>query len=504
MKYKNPIISGFFPDPSVCKANGVYYLVCSSFQFFPGVPLFESRDLINWTMIGHVLTRESQLPLAKANSSGGIYAPTIRYNNGRFYMVTTNVSEGGNFYVYTDDIHGEWSDPIYVEQGGIDPSLYFENGKAYFMSNGTDDNGKSGIFQCEIDIETGAKLSESRCIWSGTGGRFLESPHIYKIKDTYYLMASEGGTEYGHMVVYAKGKSLYGPFESYPHNPVLTNRNLGGYQIQGCGHADLVEDENGNWWMVHLGFRQLGQWVMHHITGREVYLVPIKFDKDGWFTAGESGTTREYTETDAIDENVTQSFWDEYTFANTKVGREWCFMGNPDASNYSLSDNCFKLMPSENTLSSGEGFPTFIGMRQKEMNCKITCDVSAWDNEAGITLYMTPDQHYELAVRKSADGYELFRRLRIGDISHEDNIIKLENGNNHVRLIIEASNYVYSFKSQVGGKEYYLGAAQTKFLSTEIAGNFTGVMIGLYAHKTGESSGWAEFENFSCQNCEKY
>ena len=141
MIYRNPIVKGFYPDPSVCRAGDKFYMVCSSFQYFPGVPLFESDDLVNWKQIGHVLTRKSQVMLEKINSSGGVFAPTIRYNHGRFYMVTTNSTTQENFYVYTDDIYGEWSEPITVEQGGIDPSLYFEDGRAYFMSNGTDDNG---------------------------------------------------------------------------------------------------------------------------------------------------------------------------------------------------------------------------------------------------------------------------------------------------------------------------------------------------------------------------
>lgn len=194
MKYQNPIVRGFYPDPSVCAANGKYYLVCSSFQYFPGVPLFESDDLVNWTQIGHVLTRKSQVMLDKIASSGGVFAPTIRFNNGRFYMVTTNDSTHKNFYVYTDNIYGEWSEPIEVDQDGIDPSLYFEDDCVYFMSNGTDDEGKGGVVQCEINIATGKKLSPSKCIWQGTGGRFLESPHLYKINGTYYLMAAEGGT----------------------------------------------------------------------------------------------------------------------------------------------------------------------------------------------------------------------------------------------------------------------------------------------------------------------
>ena len=259
MIYKNPIIKGFYPDPSVCSADGRFYLVTSSFQYFPGVPLFESSDLINWKQIGHVLTRTSQLPLGGAESSGGIYAPTIRYNDATFYMVTTNTTTNKNFYVTTDDIHGEWSEPIEVAQDGIDPSLYFEDGRAYFMSNGTDDFGDSGITQCEIDIATGRKLSPSKTIWHGSGGRFLESPHLYKIGGWYYLMAAEGGTEYGHTVTCARSREIFGEYESCPFNPVLTNRNLGGFEIQGTGHGDLVrKQDTGEWFMLHLGFRQIG------------------------------------------------------------------------------------------------------------------------------------------------------------------------------------------------------------------------------------------------------
>lgn len=504
MKYKNPIIPGFFPDPSVCRVNDTYYLVCSSFHYFPGVPLFKSTDLINWAFIGNVLTRESQLPLKKAGSSSGIFAPTIRYNDGRFYMVTTNVTEGGNFYVYTDDINGEWSDPIFVEQDGIDPSLYFENGKAFFMSNGRDDKGVSGITQCEINMETGRKLTSSQSIWQGAGGRFLESPHLYKINDEYYLMASEGGTEYGHMVVYAKGKTPYGPFEAYQNNPVLTNRNMGGYEIQGCGHADLIDDTNGNWWMIHLGFRQLGQWAMHHITGREVYLVPVVFYENGWFTAGDNGVTREFFETDYISNEVVQKSVPDFTFENTKVGIEWCFMRNPIMENYKFADNKFFLKGTNLTLSDYEGSPTFVAIRQCEMNLSISCDVALEDCEAGLSMYMGSDQHYDLALRKTEDGFEFLKRLCIGDIIFEDKITKIPSNDEKlsVKLMIEATNFNYYFKVVYGETEYDLGSAQTKYLSSEIAGNFTGVIIGLYA-QGNECKQPAEFSSFLCKNNER-
>ncbi len=501
MKYRNPVIPGFFPDPSICRAEDTYYLVCSSFQFFPGVPLFESKDLINWTQIGHVLTRESQLPLQNANSVGGIYAPTIRYDRGRFYMVTTNVTNGGNFYVWTDDIHGAWSDPIYVEQGGIDPSLYFEDGRAYFMSNGNAEDGTARIFQCEIDIATGKKLTEARPVWAGCGGRFLESPHLYKIGGSYYLMASEGGTEYGHMVVYAKGESIYGPFESYAHNPVLTNRDLGGYPLQGCGHADLVQDTNGSWWMVHLAFRQLSEWVMHHITGREVCLVPVTFDEKGWFTAGVNGTTRLEMETDRI-ADIVQKRLPDRTFENTRIGVEWCFMGNPRMSDYAFSDEKFRLRSNGASLSDVCANPTFIGIRQQELNLHIACTVTSTGQEAGLTMYMTPEQHYEIAVRLAKNGYEIIRRRQIGDLVAVDGNIPLPaECVGCARLIIDCSNHLYRFSAECAGVTYDLGSAQTKYLSTEVAGNFTGVMAGLYTQGE-ERQNFAEFRDFLCKNTE--
>lgn len=261
MKIQNPIIRGFYPDPSICAANGKYYLACSSFQYFPSVPLFESSDLINWKPIGNCLTKKTQVQLHKVPSSGGIFAPTLRFYDGRFYMVTNNNTYSKNFYIYTDDIYGEWSEPIFVEQEGIDPSLLFDNEKVYFTSNGFDKDGIPCILQCEIDINTGKKLSETVPIWKGSGGRYIEAPHLYHIGEWYYLLVAEGGTEYGHMVTYARAKNPYGPYEGYYKNPVLTNRNLGGNQsiIQGIGHGDLIKGPDEEYYMVCLGFRQIGQ-----------------------------------------------------------------------------------------------------------------------------------------------------------------------------------------------------------------------------------------------------
>ncbi len=500
MKYTNPIIPGFYPDPSICKANGKYYMVCSTFHYFPGVPLFESEDLINWSQIGHVLTRDSQLPLKSQSVSGGIYAPTIRYNNGRFYMVTTNFAHAadgqpmGNFYVWTDDIYGQWSEPIRVEQGGIDPSLYFEDGKCYFTSNGDDDEGVSGITQCEIDIETGKKLTPSKCIYKGAGGRYIESPHLYKFGNEYYIMVAEGGTEYGHMVVYAKGPTPYGPFQNYHKNPVLTNRNLGGYVIQGCGHADLVEDNDGNVWMVHLGFRQIDRWLPFHITGREVYLVPVTFDKDGWFEAGVNGITPTEVETDRIPSSVVQKRKLTETFANTALGKEWIFMRNPDKSLYEFTDSYVRIKPTAMGIDELHNSPSFIGIRQREMNGDINCSVSLTDGEAGLSLYMSEDHHYDLAIYKCGDSYKVVKRSCIGGVNCEQNIVMTSSP--EVKLHIKLTCEYYYFSCETAEGTFDLGRLYTRYLSSEVACGFTGVMVALYAQSEVDTAP-ATFKDFS-------
>lgn len=486
MVYKNPIVKGFYPDPSVCYANGRYYLVCSTFQYFPGVALFESDDLVNFEQIGYVLTRKNQVMLEGINSSGGVFAPTIRYNNGRFYMVTTNDTTHQNFYVYTDDIYSEWSDPIYVSQGGIDPSLYFEDGRCYFMSNGADDEGVGGVVQCEINIETGEKLSPSKCIWKGSGGRFLESPHLYKIGDYYYLMAAEGGTEYGHMITYARGKSVWGEFENYPHNPVLTNRNKAPYIIQGIGHGDLIrKEETGEWFILSLGFRQMGIWMAYHHLGREVFLTPVTFHDNGWFTAAD-GTTDESYE---IKGDFEQKPLKDYTFETTKWNIDWCFIRHPDMKNYELSDKKAVLYGTDTTLDAVAS-PTFVGVRQRDFEFNLEVDVKNINGEGGVCAYMNEAEHYEVSLLDEGGTKKAILRLNIGGIHHIQNEVMLPCGEAKIKL--RADNYNYYFSVVCENCEYNLGSGSCKYLSTEVSGGFTGVLLGLYA-----VGGTTEFENFS-------
>lgn len=481
MRYQNPVITGFYPDPSVCAANGKYYLVTSSFQYFPGVPLFESDDLINWKQIGHVLTRPTQVQLGHVPSSGGVFAPTIRFHDGRFYMVTTNDTTHENFYVWTEDIYGEWSDPITIDQGGIDPSLMFDNGKVYFISNGADDEGVTGVTQCEIDIITGKKLTPSRCIWQGTGGRYLEAPHIYHIEDWYYLVAAEGGTEYGHMVVCARGNTVWGPFTGCPYNPILTNRNKAPGIIQGIGHGDLIQAQDGSWFLLSLGFRQIHIWMAFHHLGREVFLTPVRFEGDGWLYCGADGTTEEYYE---IASDKLQIRKTEDTFENTDWQIDWCGMRCPNWKDYDFADNHLILRGGGDTLNDA-GSPTFLALRQRAFDMEYRVCVTNRGGEGGVTVYGTENEHYDLFVRKTEAGCEAVLRLNIGGIHHEQAVKKL--ATDCAELLIKADSLTYRFYIRKGDEEVYLGTAQTKFLSNEVSTGFTGVVLGLYAQGDGES-----------------
>lgn len=500
MNYENPIIKGFYPDPSVCRANGKYYMICSSMHYFPSIPLFESTDMVNWKQIGWCLTRKSQINLEEVPSSGGIFAPTIRYYKGIFYVVTTNDSQHKNFFVTTTDIYGEWSEPIYVEQGGIDPSLYFEGDKVYFTSNGRDEEHIPCIYQCEIDIETGQLVSDSKIIWKGSGGRLVEGPHLYKIEKYYYLMAAEGGTEYGHMVTYGRSSSPYGPFENYRYNPVLTNRNLGDDEIQGAGHGDLIEDYNGNWWIVHLAFRQLAKWKQYHHLGREVFLMPVKWNKDGWFTIGERGIAEKNISLPFINEKIEQVRKKEINFTTRNWDFSWSYLRRCNHENYKITIGKVEIKGSDYSLN--DKIPSLIGIRQQDFECRLCVKVEVPHGEAGVTIYMDERHHYDVAVVKNAERAELLIRLCIGGITEEKRI-KMEKNEkiDKAELIVYSERNKYSMQIKTEGKIRIEHQMESKYLSSEVAGGFTGVLFGLYAfnqqNDLEEKNKWCKFTEFS-------
>jgi xylan 1,4-beta-xylosidase len=485
--YSNPVISGFYPDPSVCRVGEDYYLVTSSCEYFPGVPIFHSRDLVHWRQIGHCLTRASQVPLQKCASSQGIFAPTIRYHDGTFYVTTTNVSAGGNFYVYTHNPDGEWSEPMWIDQQGIDPSLFFDtDGRVYLSTNGE----PAGIYQCEIDLKTGQRRTEPRCIWRGSGGRFPEAPHLYSLNNSYYLMIAEGGTEYGHMVTLARSSSPWGPFEPCPYNPILTHRDRGFHPIQGTGHADLVEAHDGSWWLLFLAFRPYGG-DFHHL-GRETYLAPVSWTEDGWPVVNHHRSIELMMDTPTLPMHPwpEESSHDDFDHATLRLC--WNFLRNPHAEDWSLTDRpgWLRLYGSPLTLDTQDS-PAFIGRRQQHFSCKARArlDFTPGCNgeEAGLVVLANENHHYEIALTCLDSMRCIVVRRQIGDLVAFVARQAIDDG--PVELEIQASPEMYAFSYTLPGRpSHKLATGATRYLSSEVAGSFTGVYLGMYATGNGRAN----------------
>ena len=504
MAYKNPVIPGFYPDPSVCRVDGDFWLVNSSFEYFPGVPIWHSRDLVNWKQVGHVLSRRSQLKLDSVKCSDGIYAPTIRFHNGVFYMVTTLVNSGEykNFFVTATNPAGPWSDPIWYDQSGIDPSLFFDDdGRVYFQSNrGMAFKMERAIYQSEIDIKTGKRLTEPKMLWRGSGGCYVEGPHIYKRDGWYYLLTAEGGTSYGHMVAIARSKSVWGPYESCPHNPILSNRHA--YeQIHGTGHADLVQAADGSWWMVHLAFRKTVGDI--HTLGRETCLEPVEW-RDGWPVVNRTGTSSEIMDVPTLPLQPWPQRSARDNFDKTELGLEWIHLRNPVMDNYSLTErkSFLRLRGSEKNLFDVAS-PTFIARRQQHFDFTTTASLEFEpqnsNEEAGLTLLMTNEHHYDFFVTNRGGRRVLVVKYHLELIQQTAAEIPLAPGAVQLRITGTKEFYRFSF-SQSGTAFREIAKVNTRYLGTEVTSGYNGVIIGLYATgngKTGAATAdfdWFEYE----------
>lgn len=505
--YSNPILPGFYPDPSITKAGEYFYLICSSFEYFPGVPIFRSRNLTHWEQIGHVLDRSSQLDLTNRKSSDGIYAPALRYHEGTFYMITTDVRGIGNFYVTAKDPAGPWSDPISVPYGGIDPSLFFDDdGKVYVTAQQGADYDSHAI-QYEIDIITGEALSEPKVVWHGDGGPWTEGPHLYKINGLYYMMSASGGTAKDHREIIGRSDNPYGPFELYPE-PILTHRKLD-HPIQYLGHADLVEDGNGDWWAVFLGVRLTKDG--YSVLGRETFLAPVTW-ANGWpHIDNNEGIV-------CLDMSVASSLNADAKEPNSAIvqgrddfdgelGFEWTFLRNQAEGSHSLAEKqgALTLYGQAATLDD-VGQIAFVGRRQQHIAASfITCvsfAPTADGEEAGLCVRRDEDAHYEVGMLRSAGKNLVIARLAKRG---ESQIVQTaETTAEQLWLKIEANEVEYTLLYSEDGHTWSsLTSGSARALSPEDFVNkmcFTGVVAGLYATGNGQpSKSPAHFEWFEYQ-----
>lgn len=471
-------------------AGDTFYLVTSTFEYFPGVPVYKSKNLVNWEMAGHCLTRESQLNLKNSAVSGGIYAPTIRYYDGMFYMITTNVSDKGSFLVYTDDVSKEWSEPVWLSRGGIDPSLLFADGTVYYVSN-EDSHGNHGIYLNEIDPKTGANLTEEVLISKGCVGRFPEAPHLYKIGEIYYLLLAEGGTEYGHMVTIQRSHCPYGPYEPCPYNPILSHRYKEDMRIMCTGHGDLIEDLDGNWWMTVLGVRTLSDEthmsMLHHL-GRETFLAKVEWE-NGWPIVGNQGTLDFVMEAALPNGESVKKICSEYGLDTTwdpeYFSKEYLYLRNPDKENYQYEkeSDCLYLKGNGIGLSAQTGSPTFLAVRQKEFvtEAKVHCELTEVHGCCGMTVFYNCEHHYDLCLMEEHGKYYAMVRKQIYDLQAVTEKIELS-ANTAVLKICSDKDYYYFYAGETEETMQYLGKGTTAAMCTEITRHmtFTGTLLGIF------------------------
>lgn len=406
-------------------------------------------------------------------------------------MTTTNVTSGGNFIVHTKNIRGQWSQCAYVAQKGIDPSLFWDDdGTCYFVSTGSIGNEGPGIFLCQIDPFTGKMLSPSQRISLGCGGRCPEGPHIYKRNGWYYLMLAEGGTEYGHMETIQRARSIYGPYEKCPHNPILSHRDHM-LPIQAVGHADIVDDPKGNWWLVCLGIRPIPRSKLH-LLGRETFLAPLVWGEDGWPTVNENGTLRQDMAgplPGPAPTPVSLDFIDDFQGASLDL--RWNFVRNPMPACYRLEKGAIRMFNQADGLSTLCGHPTMIALRQQAFCMATTARLHgdlAEGQCSGLSAFYNSNYHYDILITKEKGSCYVCLRKCVGDIQ----VIAAKEEIQYtgsIRLKIVSSEELYTFYYENGGQFLELGTGMTAMLCTETMRpkGYTGVFWGCFTEK-GEIS----------------
>jgi xylan 1,4-beta-xylosidase len=483
--FSNPVISGTSPDPSVCKVGDTYYVVTSSFEYFPGVPIHKSKDLVHWQHIGHVLDRESQLQLRTLPSSQGVFAPTLRWHNGKFYMITTNMSGGGSFYVTSEQPQGPWSEPIWIREDTftMDPSLFFDDdGKVYYTRHGEQRHG--AIFQAQIDLQTGKLDRVPQKIWSGTGGIWPEGPHLYKVAGTYYLMLSEGGTSYDHQVTLARSNSPWGPFEPAPNNPLLSHRQLPEHPIQATGHADLVQTNEGQWWMVFLGIRPSTH--RHHHIGRETFLAPVEWNNDGWFSVNQGAPVALRMSTNNLPKLQPWALEPSKEEFTALPRSHWQYVRAKEEKNYSSTARPgYVRLTGSTTSLSDIGVPTAMVQPQRflEVDVSAEIDIDAKPGQrGGLVVRGNEKNHYALLVEGTEQGRVVRLRTTIDGASQVTPGVELAPGPVTLRIVGALDRYTF-FVTQGAAPASALGHAPTTAFAYEKTQSFTGAYVGLYAHQ---------------------
>ena len=524
----NPIISGAHPDPSICRAGDDYYIVNSSFEYFPGLPIHHSKDLVNWKLIGHGLHREDQcngnMNLVDVQSDGGIHAPTIRYHKGTFYIITTNVYNSGdgkpglmrNFIITAKNPAGPWSDPYIIEGApGIDPDIFFDsNGKVYFTGTHSpgdmNSNGIGEIWIQELDIKNWKLIGERRTVWDGIFGCCTEGPHIYKENGLYYLLVAEGGTGKNHAVMIAASENIFGPYIENQRNPILTTRHVTNeYFVNSTGHADIIELKDGRWYMVSLGKRNDLDGDAN--MGRETYLIPMVWESTivKWAQVSDTkwepvrylfpvpapltGKVERFTTLPFPDkpQYVNNSFIDD--FSTNYLGLDWTFIRVPQKKTFSLVNKSgfLRLFSKPNKIEDRKRF-SMIGFRQREsdFDYEVRMEYSPSDDkvESGIIHYQKEWNYMTNTVYKVGKKFYLEQKLKEKNkevVTLKKVILKNYDGSIILRVTSKKDKYDFYFSLDEGKNfNYYTTVDAIKMLDR----NYTGALLGFFSSSNGKKS----------------
>lgn len=500
-QYQNPVLAGFFPDPSITRNGDDYYMTVSSFTYTPGLPILHSRDLVNWQIVGYALTRESQLQMHDLQVSRGIFAPTLRYHDGTYYLITTVVDRGGNFMLTATDPAGPWSDPIWLpEVEGIDPDIFFDDdGKVYIAHNGDPVEslyeGHKAIWLWQYDPKSQKVLPDSKRLLVNGGVDlsakpiWIEAPHLYKHDGWYYLLCAEGGTADQHSAVIFRSRSLSERFVPYSGNPILTQRDLAADRpnpITTAGHADFVQLPDNSWWAVFLASRAYQQ--RYFNTGRETFLLPVSW-QDGWphiLPAGEAIPYRLPAPALAASpaaQPLSGNFSWRDEFDSTKLSLHWNSLRGFDQSWLSLDGQQLSLQAKAVALDS-LAQPAFIARRQQHMHFEASTrlQIPQASASAGIVAFQNEQHHYYLGVRKNDTGAEVF--LEQASSSAPQQIARLAlPATDSVQLKISGSAGKINFYYAEADNNWQPVATEqdAMLLSTQVAGGFVGTMLGLHS-----------------------
>lgn len=515
MTIKNPILPGFYPDPAICRVGTDYYMVTSTFVYFPGIPVFHSKDLKNWKQIGSAIDRTTQMDFMGEQTSRGLFAPAINYHDGTFYITCTDIDNGGNFVITAKSPSGPWSNPFYLREArGIDPSMFFDNGKAYIVYNSDPPENKSlysghrTVRMYELDLKAMKVIGQEKILVNGgvdisKKPVWIEAPHIYKRNNYYYLMAAEGGTSVNHSEVVLRSNQVWGPYVPYEKNPILTQRHLDSKRknpISSVGHADLVDGPDGNTYAVFLGVRPYeGDF---YNTGRETFIAPVKWI-DNWPVINPDHEEVQYEyqvnwkEEKHKDQLPLSGNFNYKVAFKDSLNTQFLFLRTHNPSWYNFKDNknalTIKLLP-ETIIEKGN--PAFIGRRQQHLESSASTELvfstKNSNEKAGMVIFQNENHFYYLC--KSFDnGKDVIQLFKGNPNSSKMDLLKqvnLPTTQKNVYLKINSDKSLYSCWFALKENDWKLVADNLdgKYLSTAVARGFVGSLYGMYATSEGQSS----------------